>query len=220
MNGLASGTRRRIVVAITGASGAIYGIRLLEVLAQLGDVETHLVLSSAARTTITRETTLTVAGVKHMADVVHHERDLAAPISSGSFRVDGMVVAPCSVKTLSAIANCYSDSLVSRAADVVLKERRRLVLLLRETPLHVGHIRLMEGAATAGAVIFPPVPAFYYRPQTLADVIDQTIARVLDQFDIDTNLFSRWPEDPSFCVGNGTIVEDESTVRPTTEPLL
>lgn len=183
---------RRIIVAISGASGAIYGVRLLQVLASLPWVETHLILTAASRATISQETDVTVAHIKSLADFVHHERDLGASISSGSFRVDGMVVMPCSVKTLSAVANCYTDSLVSRAADVVLKERRRLVLVFRETPLHAGHIRLMADATAAGAVIFPPVPAFYHRPQSIDDIINQTVGRVLDQFKIETDLFSRW----------------------------
>lgn len=190
-------------MAITGASGAIYGIRMLEVLARIPDVETHLILTAASRTTIACETDTTVGEVKALADVVHHEKDLAAPISSGSFRTHGMVVVPCSVKTLSAVANCDSDTLVARAADVVLKERRRLVLVLRETPLHAGHLRLMTDATAAGAVIFPPVPAFYHRPLSVAEIVDQTIARVLDQFDIETDLFTRWSGQPPARGGAG-----------------
>lgn len=187
-----NGPRRRLIVAITGASGAAYGVRLLQVLAPLPGIETHLVLTASGRTTLLHETDVSVAEVQGLADVVHRERDTAATIASGSFPVDGMIVAPCSVKTLSAIANCYSENLVARAADVVLKERRRLVLVFRETPLHAGHIRLMADATAAGAVIFPPVPAFYHHPLTVQDVVDQSVARVLDLFGIETELFRRW----------------------------
>lgn len=182
----------RMVVAITGASGAVYGVRLLQVLAAMADIETHPVLSAAGRTTLLEETSMTVAEVEALADVVHRDRDTGASIASGSFRVDGMVVAPCSVKTLSAIANCYDDNLVARAADVVLKERRRLVLLPRETPLHAGHIQLMATAIASGAMIFPPVPAFYHHPLTVQDIVDHTIGRVLDLFDIEAGLAPRW----------------------------
>lgn len=185
---------KRLIVGLSGASGAIYGVRLLQVLRNLADVETHLVMSQAARQTLSLETDLSLRDVQALADVVHDARDIAASISSGSFKTAGMVILPCSIKTLSGIVNSYTDTLVTRAADVVLKERRPLVLCVRETPLHLGHLRLMTQAAELGAVIMPPVPAFYHRPQTLDDVINQTVNRVLDQFDIDLpeDLFTRW----------------------------
>ena len=185
---------KRLIVGISGASGAIYGVRLLQVLRDVADVETHLVMSQAARQTLSLETDYSLRDVQALADVVHDARDIAASISSGSFKTAGMVILPCSIKTLSGIVNSYTDTLVTRAADVVLKERRPLVLCVRETPLHLGHLRLMTQAAELGAVIMPPVPAFYHRPQTLDDVINQTVNRVLDQFDIDLpeDLFTRW----------------------------
>ncbi|HCD3105039.1 TPA: UbiX family flavin prenyltransferase [Enterobacter hormaechei] len=185
---------KRLIVGISGASGAIYGVRLLQVLRDVAGIETHLVMSQAARQTLSLETDLSLRDVQALADVVHDARDIAASISSGSFKTAGMVILPCSIKTLSGIVNSYTDTLVTRAADVVLKERRPLVLCLRETPLHLGHLRLMTQAAELGAVIMPPVPAFYHRPQTLDDVINQTVNRVLDQFDIDLpeDLFTRW----------------------------
>lgn len=184
---------KRLIVGISGASGAIYGVRLLQVLRDVAGVETHLVMSQAARQTLSLETDLSLRDVQALADVVHDARDIAASISSGSFKTAGMVILPCSIKTLSGIVNSYTDTLVTRAADVVLKERRPLVLCVRETPLHLGHLRLMTQAAELGAVIMPPVPAFYHRPQTLDDVINQTVNRVLDQFDIDLpeDLFTR-----------------------------
>ena len=185
---------KRLIVGISGASGAIYGVRLLQVLRDVAGVETHLVMSQAARQTLSLETDLSLRDVQALADVVHDARDIAASISSGSFKTVGMVILPCSIKALSGIVNSYTDTLVTRAADVVLKERRPLVLCVRETPLHLGHLRLMTQAAELGAVIMPPVPAFYHRPQTLDDVINQTVNRVLDQFDIDLpeDLFTRW----------------------------
>lgn len=185
---------KRLIVGISGASGAIYGVRLLQVLRDVAGVETHLVMSQAARQTLSLETDLSLRDVQALSDVVHDARDIAASISSGSFKTAGMVILPCSIKTLSSIVNSYTDTLVTRAADVVLKERRPLVLCVRETPLHLGHLRLMTQAAELGAVIMPPVPAFYHRPQTLDDVINQTVNRVLDQFDIDLpeDLFTRW----------------------------
>ena len=185
---------KRLIVGISGASGAIYGVRLLQVLRDVAGVETHLVMSQAARQTLSLETDLSLRDVQALADVVHDARDIAASISSGSLKTAGMVILPCSIKTLSGIVNSYTDTLVTRAADVVLKERRPLVLCVRETPLHLGHLRLMTQAAELGAVIMPPVPAFYHRPQTLDDVINQTVNRVLDQFDIDLpeDLFTRW----------------------------
>lgn len=182
----------RLVVGLAGASGAVYGVRLLEVLRDRDDVETHLVVSGGAQRTIELETDLTLADVESLADRVHDVRDLAAPLSSGSFRTMGMVVAPCSMKTLSGIANSYSDNLLLRAADVTLKERRRLVLLPRETPLHLGHARLLVQAIEIGAVVMPPVPALYHRPKTVDEIIDHTVSRVLDLFGIDNDLVERW----------------------------
>jgi flavin prenyltransferase len=182
----------RLIIGISGATGAIYGIRLLEVLQLVEDIETHLIITSAARQSIVYETDYTVAQVNALASVVHNNHDIGATISSGSFRTDGMVIAPCSIKTLSGIANSYADNLLIRAADVALKERRRLVLVVRETPLHLGHLRLMTAVVEYGAVLMPPVPAFYTRPRTIDDVINQTVGRILDQFGIETDLLSRW----------------------------
>ncbi len=182
----------RLIIGITGATGVIYGVRLLEVLAQMQDVETHLVISEAGATTIEYETDRKVADVIKLADYSYDIDDTGAALSSGSFKRDGMVVAPCTVKTMSALASSYTDNLLLRAGDVTLKERRKLVLLARETPLHLGHIRNMARLTEMGAVIMPPVPAFYHRPRTLAEVIDHTIGKVLDLFDIDHNLTQRW----------------------------
>ena len=185
---------KRLIVGISGASGAIYGVRLLQVLRDVADIETHLVMSPAARQTLSLETDFSLRDVQSMADVVHDARDIAANISSGSFKTAGMVVLPCSIKTLSGIVHSYTDGLLTRAADVVLKERRPLVLCVRETPLHLGHLRLMTQAAELGAIIMPPVPAFYHAPKTLDEIINQTVNRVLDQFDITLpeDLFIRW----------------------------
>jgi 4-hydroxy-3-polyprenylbenzoate decarboxylase len=187
----AEAQRKRLVVGISGASGTIYGIRLLEILRAL-KVETHLVMSQAAQITLATETQYKPAEVEALADVAYSNKDVGAACSSGSFRAAGMIVAPCSAKTLAEIASGVTPNLLSRAADVALKERRRLVLMLRETPLHLGHIRAMAAATEAGAIIFPPVPAFYSRPQTLAEMIDHTLGRVLDLFDIDAGLVRRW----------------------------
>lgn len=183
---------KRIIVAVTGASGSIYGARAIELLRDVPDVETHLIVTSGARKTLAYETPIDPAEMASMADVVYRENDLAAAISSGSYRTAGMLVAPCSIKTLSGIANCYDDNLVVRAADVVLKERRRLVLLVRESPLHLSHLRLMTEVTQAGGIVVPPVPAFYHHPQTLDDVVTQTVGRALDLFDIDTERVTRW----------------------------
>lgn len=185
----------RLIIGISGASGAIYGVRLLQVLRDVEGVETHLIMSQAARQTLALETSLGLREVQALADVMYDARDIAASVSSGSFKTLGMVILPCSIKTLSGIVNSYSDGLLTRAADVVLKERRSLVLCVRETPLHLGHLRLMVQAAELGAVIMPPTPAFYHRPQTVDDIIDQTVNRVLDQFGIELpqDLFTRWP---------------------------
>ena len=186
---------KRLIIGISGASGAVYGIRALEILRPRPDVETHLVISASGRATVRYETGYTVQQVKDLADVVHGDNDLGAAISSGSFRTAGMLVAPCSVKTLSAVANSYDDHLIARAADVCLKERRRVVLLLRETPLHAGHIRLMGHCTEAGAVVMPPVPAFYTLPRSLDDVVDHTVHRALDQFDLAPPETPRWQGD-------------------------
>jgi flavin prenyltransferase len=183
---------RRVIVGISGASGAIYGIRTLELLRTIPDVETHLILSAGARATIALETDSTANDVVALADVAHQLTNLAASISSGSFRAHGMIIAPCSVKTLSSVANCYADTLIARAADVTLKERRPLVLLFRETPLHPGQIRLMLQAAEAGAVLMPPVPAFYHQPTSIDEIVDQTVGRALDQLGIDVGVVRRW----------------------------
>ncbi|MCC8458177.1 UbiX family flavin prenyltransferase [Photorhabdus aegyptia] len=185
---------KRLIVGLTGASGAIYGVRLLQVLQPVEGVETHLVISRSARQTLALETDYSLRDVQALADVVYDNRDIAAAISSGSFKTSGMVILPCSIKTLSGIVHSYTDGLVTRAADVVLKESRKLVLGVRETPLHLGHLRLMTQAAEIGAVIMPPVSAFYHQPQQIQDIIDQTVNRVLDQFDIELphDLFTRW----------------------------
>jgi 4-hydroxy-3-polyprenylbenzoate decarboxylase len=185
---------RRLVVGMSGASGAIYGIRMLEVLRKVEDVEVHLILSPSAGQTIVDETDWKVSEVRALADVVYNNKDIGASLSSGSYRHEGMIVAPCSVKTLSGIVNSYDDNLLTRAADVSLKEKRRVLLLVRETPLHLGHIELMARAASYGAVVMPPVPAFYHRPKTLDDVINQTVGKALDLFDISHKLFKRWKE--------------------------
>lgn len=183
---------QRLIVAITGASGAVFGIRTLQVLRELDDVETHLILTKGARATIAQEVDLTVPEIQSLADVVHPETNLGAAISSGSFPTLGMIVAPCSIKALSGIANSFADNLVIRAADVVLKERRRLVLLVRETPLHAGHLRLMQQATENGAIVMPPVPAFYHRPTTIEGLVDQAVGRALDLFGLPARHVQRW----------------------------
>lgn len=190
---------KRIVVGMSGSTGAIYAIRLLEVLRALPEVETHLVMSKPAKQTIGLETDYTVKGVEALAHKVYRYDDIAASISSGSYRTHGMVVIPCAMKTLSGVAHSYSDNLLVRAADVTLKERRRLVLVARETPLHLGHLRLMVQLTEMGAIILPPMPAFYHRPQTIDDIVNQTVGRVLDLLEIEhADLFKRWtgPERP------------------------
>jgi polyprenyl P-hydroxybenzoate/phenylacrylic acid decarboxylase-like protein len=186
--------RRRLVVGIAGSSAPQYGIALLRTLHSLASIETHLVLSTGAVRTIQLEAGLDPAEVCALADVVHDPQDLAAPISSGSFLTIGMVVAPCSMKTLAAIAHGYSDSLLSRAADVTLKERRRLVLVTRETPLSLVHLRNMVAVTEAGATVLPPMPAFYHHPQSIDDLVAQTVGKVLDQFGIEHRTFRRWGE--------------------------
>lgn len=185
---------KKIIIGITGASGVIYGIRLLEVLRTVPDVETHLVMSSAAGITISLETTYTPEQVVAMADVSYRFMDIAAAISSGSFKTDGMIVVPCSMKTLAGIAHSFSDNLLLRAADVVLKEHRRLVIVPRETPLHLGHLRLMVQATEIGAIVAPPMPAFYHKPQSVMAIVDQTVNRLCDLLGIalPEDLFDRW----------------------------
>ncbi len=187
--------RKRLIVGVSGASGAVYGFRLLELLKDSG-IETHLVVSRVARMTIAYETDKTVADLEALATVTYPEQDLGAACSSGSFKTLGMVIAPCSIKTMSEIAWGTTSNLVSRAADVCLKERRRLVLMLRETPLHLGHIRSMAAVTEAGAIVYPPVPAFYARPQTIEDMIDHTLGRVLDLFEIELGTVRRWSGKP------------------------
>jgi len=181
----------RLIVGISGASGVIYGVRMLQMLRALG-VETHLVMSKSAQLTLTHETDMSVAEVKALADVTYSNTDIGAAIASGSFRVTGMVIAPCSVKTLSEIASGITGSLLSRAADVTLKERRRLVLMLRETPLHLGHLRSMVAVTEAGAIVSPPVPAFYARPAPIDEMVDHSVGRVLDLFGIESGAVRRW----------------------------
>lgn len=182
----------RLIIGISGSSGVIYGIRLLEMLKEIDGIETHLVMSSYARLNISIETDYSVQTVEELADFVHSNKNQAANISSGSFKVDGMIVAPCSMKTLSAIVNSYADSLIVRAADVTLKERRKLVLMPREVPLHTGHCKLMYEASQLGAIIAPPMPAFYNKPQTIDDIVNHSVSRVLDLFDIDAGITKRW----------------------------
>jgi flavin prenyltransferase len=185
---------KRIIVGISGATGVIYGIRVLQVLSLVSDIETHVVISAAARRTLVLETDYSNDYLETIADHVYRPGDVAAAISSGSFRTSGMIVAPCSVKTASGIATSYSSNLLLRAADVTLKERRPLVLLVRETPLHVGHLRLLLELAEMGAVVMPPMPAFYHRPRTLDDIINQTVNRALDMLgvELEHDLFARW----------------------------
>lgn len=182
----------RLIVGISGASGAIYGIRLLQVLREVEAVETHLVMSNFGRLNITLETDFTVKEVEGLADEIHSDKNLAASVASGSFKTDGMIVAPCSMKTLSGIVNSYADNLLVRAADVVLKDQRKLVLVPRESPLHLGHCKLIYDAALMGAVICPPMPAFYNRPETLDDIVNHTVGRVLDLLGVEADLVKRW----------------------------
>lgn len=183
---------KRIVVGISGASGTIYGVRLLEVLGQVSDIQTHLILSRAARVTMEYETSIKPEILEGLASVNHSPDDLAACVSSGSFKTEGMIVAPCSMKSLSMIANSINDNLLVRAADVTLKERRKLVLIVRETPLHLGHLRQMTAVTEMGGVILPPVPSFYHKPRTIEDIVDQTIGKALDQLGVPHQLFDRW----------------------------
>jgi len=188
---------KRIVVGISGASGVIYGIRLLEVLKEL-DWETHLVISEAAKQNILIETSLTVKDVEDLADKVYDPKNQAASISSGSFKTSGMVIVPCAIKTLSGVAHSFNENLLIRAADVTLKERRRLILVVRETPLHKGHLALMRKVVDLGGIILPPVPAFYIVPKTIEDLIDHTIGKILDIMEIDHTLYQRWEGEEKF----------------------
>ena len=187
--------KKRLIIGISGATGAIYGVRMLEILAKVDNIETHLVMSKAGRMTIQVETPFSVKDVESMADVVHDFNNVGASISSGSFRTEGMVIAPCSMKSMGGIAHSLGGDLLVRAADVVLKERKKLVLVVRETPLHLGHLEAMAALTRMGAIIFPPVPAFYHRPKTIDDIVNQTVTRILDQFDIDVKLFHRWDDE-------------------------
>jgi len=182
----------RVVVGISGASGAVYGVKALQMLSELNDVEIHLVLSSSARRTLAMETDLTPADLEKLVDHTHGPRDIAAPIASGSFVVKGMIIAPCSIKTLSSVANSFSSDLLSRAADVTLKERRPLVLMVRETPLHLGHLRLMERVTEMGGIIHPPVPAFYNRPTSIDDIVTHTVGRAIEHLGLDIPGLKRW----------------------------
>ena len=190
----------RLIVGITGASGVIYGIRMLEVLAAEPSIETHLVVSASGRLTIGLETGWSMEAVESLADEVHGARNVAASISSGSFQADGMAVVPCSMKTLSGIVNSYTDNLLTRAADVMLKERRPVVLMPRESPLHVGHTRLLHEAAQMGMHVVPPMPAFYNRPRTVDDVINHSVGRALDLFGVDAGIVDRWNGPNSYSV--------------------
>jgi 4-hydroxy-3-polyprenylbenzoate decarboxylase len=182
----------RLVVGITGASGSIYGVRLLEILRTTTDIELHLVISAAGKRTLVAETDWTVADVETLAHHRYDVKDIGATLASGSFRTLGMIVAPCSIKTAAAIAACYSEGLIARAADVTLKEGRPLILLVRETPLHVGHLRMLTSLAEMGAVVLPPMPAFYNRPKGLDDIVNHTIARVLDRLQLPQTLVGEW----------------------------
>jgi len=187
-------TPKRLIIGISGASGVTYGVRMLQLLRNAG-VETHLVMSKAAELTFAYETDLKIAEVRELANVSHAIDDMAASISSGSFRTAGMILAPCSMRSMSEIATGVTTTLLTRAADVVLKERRRLVLMVRETPLHTGHLRTMTALSEIGAIIAPPVPAFYAKPENLEEMVDHTVGRVLDLFDVDVGIVRRWGED-------------------------
>ena len=193
-SGLQHAEKQRLVIGISGASGVILGIRALEILSQIDTIETHLLITTAARLTIAQETDWTLKDIHALADIVYKENDISASIASGSFTTMGMIVLPCSIKTLSAIANSYADNLLVRAADVTLKEGRPLILGVRETPLHRGHLRLMDQAAEAGAVIYPPMPAFYTRPKTVDEMIDNLVGRVLARIGIENKQYLRWKE--------------------------
>jgi len=184
---------RRVVVGISGSTGSIYGIRLLERLREMADVETHLVISGPGKRTLVEETDYTVRQVEALAHAVHDDRDVGASIASGSFRTAGMVIAPCSIKTVAALANSFADTLIARAGDVTLKEGRPLVAVVRETPLHVGHLRQMLALAEIGGILLPPMPAFYFRPKSIDDLVDHTVGRILDRIGLAHGLVPEWP---------------------------
>jgi 4-hydroxy-3-polyprenylbenzoate decarboxylase len=188
--------QRKLILGVSGASGSLYAYGALRALRGVDEVEVHLILSAQARRTIELETAYTAADFEALADVVHRDTDLAASVSSGSFKTDGMLIVPCSMKTASAVAHSFNDNLLARAADVCLKEKRRLVMVVRETPLHLGHLRILTALAEMGATILPPVPGMYARPQTIDDVIAHTVGKALDQFGIDNALFRRWSGAP------------------------
>ncbi len=204
--------QNRLIVGISGASGIVYGLRVLKTLRDLG-VETHLVMSKSAEVTLAYETNLKVKELKDLASVVYNNADIGAAISSGSFKTAGMVIAPCSIRSVSEIASGVTSSLLTRAADVVLKERRRLVLMVRETPLHVGHLRTLTAVSEMGAIVAPPVPGFYAMPQSLDDMIDHTVGRVLDLFDIENGLVRRWGEPAADDTGNEAVRNKRKTTR-------
>jgi flavin prenyltransferase len=193
-----------LIIGITGATGVIFGVRLLEVLSSLKEVETHLIISESGETTIKYETGRSVEEVKKLADYTYDIKDVASRLSSGSFIRDGMIVAPCTIKTMSALAYSYTENLIIRAGDVTLKERQKLLLLVRETPLHLGHLRNMERLTEMGAIIMPPVPAFYHRPQSVQEIIDHTVGKMLDLFKIKHDLFRRW----SGCTDEGETISE------------
>lgn len=200
--------KKRVIIGLSGASGVIYGVEMLRLLAD-EDLETHLIISEAGKRNIEIETNTPVHDVEAMADYVYDNRNVGASLASGSFQTAGMVVIPCTIKTLSGIANCYTTNLLIRAADVCLKERRKLVLVVRETPLHKGHLRLMARAADSGALIMPPVPSFYHQPKTIEDILHQTIGKIFDYLGIEHQLFTRWGDsDP----GNGAAVDHSREV--------
>jgi len=186
--------KKRLVIGMSGASGVILGIRALEILRQINEIESHLVISPAAKLTVAQETDWLAQDVLALADIVHNYNDIGASIASGSFTTMGMIILPCSMKTLSAIANSYADNLLVRAADVMLKEGRPLILGVRETPLHRGHLRLMDQAAEAGAVIFPPMPAFYTQPQSVDDIVDNLVGRILARVGVENELYFKWKD--------------------------
>ncbi len=204
MHLVSSSPQKRIVVAISGASGAIYGVRLLQMLREIAQVQTHLTVSDAGLLNLQQELDMDRAAVEALADVVHAARDVGAAIASGSFQCDGMVIAPCSMRTLAAVAHGLADNLITRAADVMLKERRRLILMVRETPLNLAHLRNMTSVTEMGGIIFPPVPSFYHRPQSVAELVDQTVSRVVDLLGLPQPQAPRWgglkpavPTDPA-----------------------
>jgi flavin prenyltransferase len=193
-----------LIICITGATGIIYGIRLLEVLSSKSNIETHLIISEAGETTIKYETNRSIADIKKLANYIYDIKDVGARLASGSFKRDGMIVAPCTIKSMSSLANSFTDNLIIRAGDVTLKERKKLLLLVRETPLHLGHLRNMERLTEMGAIIMPPVPAFYHKPETVQDIIDFTVGKMLDLFDIEHDLFRRW----SGCTNDGELINE------------